>query len=758
VKFTSSVAGQITALKFYRSASDTGSDLLDLWSSTGTKLATATFSNTTASGWQTVTLATPVNIAANTTYIASYHTTGAYVATNNFFTTALTSGNLTATASANGVYAYGGSATAGIFPSSTFGASNYYADVVFTAAAPDVAPTAVADTATAVEKGGTANGSGGSPATGNVLTNDTDPDVGDTKTVTAVAFGATAGTLGTALTGAHGSLTLSASGAFTYTVNETDAAVQALRLSTDTLTDVFNYTMRDTAGATSSSTLTVTIQGANDAPVLAAQTGNQSAVVGSAFSLVLPAGTFTDVDSGDTLTYAATLADGTALPAWLSFNATTRTFSGTPAAANIGTLSVKVTAADLGGLATSETFSLMVTATPNTVPTAVADTATAVEKGGIANGSGGSPGSGNVLTNDTDPDAGDTKTVTAVKFGTTTGTLGTALAGAHGSLTLSASGAFTYTVNETDAAVQALRLSTDTLTDVFNYTMRDTAGATSSSTLTVTIQGANDAPVLAAQTAAQNATVGSAFSLVLPAGTFTDVDSGDTLSYAATLADGTALPAWLSFNATTRTFSGTPTAANVGTISVKATATDLGGLAASETFNIAAATAPTTVSLFTAASTPTQTGLNDGQQLEVGVKFTSSVAGQITALKFYRSASDTGSDLLDLWSSTGTNLASATFNNTTASGWQTVTLTTPVNIAANTTYIASYHTTGAYVATDNFFTSALTSGNLTAPSSATAGGNGVYAYGGSASTGLFPTNTFASANYYADVVFRPQLT
>ncbi len=759
VKFTSSVAGQITALKFYRSASDTGSDVLDLWSSTGTKLATATFSNTTASGWQTVTLSSPVTITANTTYVASYHTTGAYVATENFFTTAFTNGNLTATASANGVYSYGGTATAGIFPTSTFGATNYFADVVFSPTiGNDTAPTAVADTATAVEKGGVANGSGGAPATGNVLTNDTDPDTGDTKTVTAVTFGAVAGTLGTALVGAHGSLTLSASGAFTYTVNDSDAAVQALRLSTNTLTDVFNYTMSDTAGATSSSTLTVTIQGANDAPVLAVQTATQNAVVGSAFSLVLPAGTFTDVDTGDTLTYSATLADGTALPAWLIFNATTRTFSGTPATANIGTLSLKVTGTDLGGLAASETFNLAVSATPDTAPTAIADTATAVEKGGIANGSGGAPATGNVLTNDTDPDTGDTMTVTAVKFGATTGTLGTALVGAHGSLTLTASGAFTYTVNDSDAAVQALRLPTNTLTDVFNYTMRDTAGATSSSTLTVTIQGANDAPVLAAQTADQNATVGSAFSLALPTGTFTDVDSGDTLTYSATLADGTALPAWLSFNATTRTFSGTPTAANVGTISVKATATDLGGLAANETFNVAVGTAPTTVSLFNAASTPTQTSLNDGSQLEVGVKFTSSVAGQITALKFYRSASDTGTDVLDLWSSTGTNLASASFTTTTASGWQTVSLATPVTIAANTTYVASYHTTGAYVATDNFFTSPVTSGQLTAPASAgVTGGNGVYGYGGTASTGLFPTNTFAAANYYADVVFRPQL-
>ena len=596
VKFTSSVAGQITALKFYRSASDTGSDLLDLWTSTGTKLASATFTNTAASGWQTVTLATPVAIAANTTYVASYHTTGAYVATDNFFTTAVTSGVLTApstaTAGGNGVYAYGGTSTTGIFPTNTFSAANYWADVVFASSAPNTPPTAVADTGDATEKGGIANGSGGSPATGNVLTNDTDPDAGDTKTVTAVSFGAAAGTLGTALTGAHGSLVLNAAGTFTYTVNETDAAVQALRLSTNTLTDVFNYTMRDTAGATSSTTLTVTIHGANDAPVLAAQTASQNATVGSAFSLLLPADTFTDVDAGDTLTYTATAADGSPLPTWLTFNAATRTFSGTPAAANVGTLGVKVSATDLGGLAASETFNIAVTTTPNTPPTAVADTADATEKGGIANGSGGSPATGNVLTNDTDPDAGDTKTVTAVSFGAAAGTLGTALTGAHGSLVLNAAGTFTYTVNETDAAVQALRLSTNTLTDVFNYTMRDTAGATSSTTLTVTIHGANDAPVLAAQTASQNAIVGSAFSLLLPAGTFTDVDAGDTLTYTATAADGSPLPTWLTFNAATRTFSGTPAAANVGTLSVKVSATDLGGLAASETFNIAVATAP----------------------------------------------------------------------------------------------------------------------------------------------------------------------
>ncbi|WP_143539957.1 putative Ig domain-containing protein, partial [Rhizobium sophoriradicis] len=356
--------------------------------------------------------ATPVTITANTTYVASYHTTGAYVATNNFFTTAVTNGPLTATASGNGVYRYGGSATAGIFPNATFGASNYWADVVFRpSTANNTPPTAVADAGDATEKGGVANGSGGVVASGNVLTNDTDPNAGDTKTVTAVVFGATSGTLGSALNGTYGSLVLNASGAYSYTINESNAAVQALRQSTNTLSDVFSYTMRDSGGATATANLTITIHGANDAPVLAVQTAAQNATVGSAFSFTLPTTTFTDVDSGETLAYSATAADGTALPSWLSFNASTRTFSGTPTTS--GTYGVRVTATDLGGLAANETFNIAVSTQGNTPPTAVADAGDATEKGGVANGSGGAVASGNVLTNDTDPNAGDTKTVTA---------------------------------------------------------------------------------------------------------------------------------------------------------------------------------------------------------------------------------------------------------------------------------------------------------------------------------------------------------
>ena len=166
-----------------------------------------------------------------------------------------------------------------------------------------------------------------------------------------------------------------------------------------------------------------------------------------------------------------------------------------------------------------------------------------------------------------------------------------------------------------------------------------------------------------------------------------------------------------------------------------------------------AAEAPSGVSLFSSSNTPAQTK-SEGRPLEVGVKFTSSVAGQIIALKFYRSPGDTGPNLLDLWTSTGTKLASARFFNIRASGWQTVPLQTPVTIAANTTYIVSYHTNGVYAATNNFFTDAVPSGTLSAPSC----DNGVYSYGGTSTTGIFPTSTFNATNYFADVVFSSSET
>jgi Ca2+-binding RTX toxin-like protein len=106
----------------------------------------------------------------------------------------------------------------------------------------------------------------------------------------------------------------------------------------------------------------VTVSFADRPPVLAAPIADQTATEGSAFSFSVPNGTFTDPDPGDVLSYTATRADGSALPSWLSFNASTRSFSGTPAAGSAGTLSILVTATDAAGAHVSESFDIAVAA------------------------------------------------------------------------------------------------------------------------------------------------------------------------------------------------------------------------------------------------------------------------------------------------------------------------------------------------------------------------------------------------------------
>ncbi|MFN9962426.1 MAG: beta strand repeat-containing protein, partial [Planctomycetota bacterium] len=709
-------------------------------------------------------------------------------------------------------------------------------------------PTAVADTAIAVEAGGVSNGTAGTNPSGNVLTNDTDVDAGDTKAVTGVAagtVGSASGNVASNVTGTYGSINISANGTYTYTVDNSNAAVQALRTSGNTLTDTFTYTMRDAAGLTSTTQVTLTIQGANDAPhdLLGALSIAENAANGSAVGTL----TRSDVDSGDTATYSlvddaggrfainsstgvVTVANGSLLDreAAASHNITVRVtdtagatydevmtvtitdvdefdigaVSDTNAAANslaensangtaVGitasatdadatavitytlddnsggrfainsstgivtvanssllnyeaatshSITVRATSSDgswstqaftinltdvnesvgpvsdvnaatnsviensvngttvgltalaidqdatnntvsyslddsaggrfaidsstgvvtvansslldreaaashsiivratsVDGSWSTQSFTISLTdvdefdvgavtdgnaaansvaensangttvgitasasdadATTNTIsytlddtaggrfainsstgvvtvangslldfetttshnitvratsadgswstqtftlnvtnvnetPTAVADTATAVEAGGVSNGTAGTNPSGNVLTNDTDVDAGDTQTVTGVAAGTVgsaSGNVASNVTGTYGAITIAANGTYTYTVDNSNAAVQALRTSGNTLTDTFTYTMRDAAGLTSTTQVTITIQGANDAPhdLLGALSIAENAANGSAVGTI----TRSDVDSGDTATY-----------------------------------------------------------------------------------------------------------------------------------------------------------------------------------------------------------------------------------
>jgi hypothetical protein len=179
-----------------------------------------------------------------------------------------------------------------------------------------------------------------------------------------------------------------------------------------------------------------------------------------------------------------------------------------------------------------------------------------------------------------------------------------------------------------------------------------------------------------------------------------------------------------------------------------------GNLRTSGDFTFTTAAPPSCpCTIWASDATPALASENDPNAVELGVRFRAASAGRITGLRFYKGSGNTGTHVAHLWSSTGTLLATATFSNETATGWQQVNFATPVNVAANTTYVASYYApVGRYAKNEGYFASAVTRGPLTALADGADGPNGVYRYG---SGGGFPSSTYLSSNYWVDVVFSP---
>ncbi len=240
----------------------------------------------------------------------------------------------------------------------------------------------------------------------------------------------------------------------------------------------------ETSSLTSIETLsfadrTISLDALNNAPILVSVIGDQTAFKDVPLSLDV-SGNFVDIDAGDTLTYAATLADGSALPAWVSIDAATGVLSGTATTGDMGLVSLKVIATDGSGATAEAVFDLDVTRT-NVAPTA--------------------------------------------------------------------------------------------------GTLVDQAGSE-----------------------------GTALAFTIPGATFADADAGEVLTLSATLSDGSALPTWLTFDAATGAFSGTPTNTSAGVLSLSVTATDSFGETAAAGFDLTIANvndAPTAAS--------TTGSVNEGQ-------------------------------------------------------------------------------------------------------------------------------------------------
>ena len=279
----------------------------------------------------------------------------------------------------------------------------------------------------------------------------------------------------------------------------------------------------------------------NDAPYAPSLT-DQVATVSRAFSYTFDA--VTDPEGG-VITYSASLAPSGELPSWLTFNASSRTLSGTPGQGDAPKAhTIRITATDDGApaRASAADFKLTVGAS-NGAPVAVDDTAV------VAEGSSVAITAAILLANDSDPD-GQTLTITSV--GDTV----------YGAASLSQDGsAVTYTHGGAEVDWGS-----------FTYTVSDGAD-TDTATVTVTVTPVNDPPA-APSVQDKTATEDEPFRFQLNPSTDPE---GHSVTYGATLADGAALPAWLSFNAGKRTLSGTPLEADTpAALTVVVTATDDG--------------------------------------------------------------------------------------------------------------------------------------------------------------------------------------
>jgi VCBS repeat-containing protein len=339
---------------------------------------------------------------------------------------------------------------------------------------------------------------GSTEATGNVLTNDT--VTGGTPIVTSVAVqGGATGTVGSELQGNLGQLILQANGSYTYATGVGTSGYAALPAG-QTATETFTYTpsVNGTAGAPQ--TLTITVTGVNDAPVPTPDSGGAAAPGAAATGNVLA--NDRDPDTGDTLTVigvragsGASADDGQRAAAALPPTAGTY---GTLVMNDDGSYSYTVDAADAdfvalsAGQAATETFIYAVSdgtatrsATLSFTVTGVNDAPVGfVDDGGTA--TIGATLTGNVLTNDRDPDAGAVMHVSTAGTGT----------GKYGTVTINADGSYSYAVNAADPDTFALGAG-QTGTESFYYEISD-GTMSGSARLTFQVSGVNDAPVATA--------------------------------------------------------------------------------------------------------------------------------------------------------------------------------------------------------------------------------------------------------------------
>jgi len=774
VKFTATTNGTITGVRFYKSAANTGVHTGSLWSSSGQLLATGTFANETASGWQTLVFSTPVAITAGTTYTASYHTNaGHFSVTYSGFASAMTSGDLKVPAN-GGVYVYG----AGGFPTSTASSSNYWVDVLLNTTPPaDTTPPTVASITPA-------SGTGNVPISSAikvVFSETVNPATVNNSTVR-ILDGTTLVTATLTFDSATNTATITPVSPLSYTKTYTISVVGGIGGLKDVAGNVMTQTVLSTftTGAPDTTAPTVTAY----SPTNGAAGVSTTAAITISFSEALNAATV----NSNTIQL---LVGGSPVAATVTYNAANNTATLTPTAAlaylqpyTISVLGGANGVKDLAGNALATTATSSFTTAANTF---------------------------SIWSSTTTPatvDSADTKAVeVGVKF--TSNTSGwitgvefyksAANTGVHTGSLWSSSGQLLATgtfVNESASGWQTLVFTTPVAitagttytasyhsnTGHYSVTRSGFTSALTSGMLTVPRNGGvylYGAGYPTATASSSNYWVDVVFTTVAPPDTtpptvtayspangatgvatsggltvtFSEAVNASTVNANTVqlLINGTAIAATVTYNAANNTATLTPSSplANLQTYTIRVLGgasgvKDVAGNALATTSTSSFTTIASTFTIWPTTTTPATVDSGETKAVELGVKFTSTTSGWITGVEFYKSAANTGVHTGSLWSASGQLLATGTFVNETASGWQTLVFSTPVAITAGTTYTASYHSnTGHFSVTRNAFGSALASGPLTV-----AKNGGVYLYGAG-----YPTATASSSNYWVDVVF-----
>jgi VCBS repeat-containing protein len=325
----------------------------------------------------------------------------------------------------------------------------------------------------------------------------------------------------------------------TLTVNPKDASFQSLAAGA-TKDIVVTYNVTDEKGAVVAQTATVTITGTNDAPTVSGVVTASGVEDGASFTVNMLTNA-SDVDTGAVLSVGSV----SALPAGVTRVGSVLTVDPSNAAFQAlkageqQTLNITYNVVDDKGATVAQTATITITGTndaPVVTSSAAAATGTVIEAGltpaGVA--TAGTATIGGTLTA-TDVDHNSSTTWTAAGTGT------------YGSLSMTTGGVWTYTLDNTKPATQALAAG-ETTTDTFTATVSDGLGGTATQVITVTVKGTNDAPVVTSAASAATGAVTEAG--LLPNGTATAGTASATGTVVATDADHSSTTTWSVANGT----------------------------------------------------------------------------------------------------------------------------------------------------------------------------------------------------------------